>query len=71
MPLIEPRIKDNLVINIDKKDIKEYIPEELGVKIFLDYNENNLITAEVKFCYGETEFNPIDESKKITLHERQ
>ncbi len=65
--LIEPRIKDNLVINIDKKDIKEYIPEELGVKIFLDYNENNLITAEVKFCYGETEFNPIDESKKINI----
>ena len=65
--LIEPRIKDNLVINIDKEDIKEYIPEELGVKIFLDYNENNLITAEVKFCYGETEFNPIDESKKINI----
>ena len=65
--LIEPRIKDNLVINIDKKDIKKYIPEELGVKIFLDYNENNLITAEVKFCYGETEFNPIDESKKINI----
>ena len=65
--LIEPRIKDNLVINIEKKDIKEYIPEELGVKIFLDYNENNLITAEVKFCYGETEFNPIDESKKINI----
>ncbi len=65
--LIEPKIKDNLVINIDKKEIKEYIPEELGIKIFLDYNESNYITAELKFCYGDTEFNPIDENKDLKI----
>ena len=65
--LIEPKIKDNLVINIDKEKIKEYIPEELGIKIFLDYNESNYITAELKFCYGDTEFNPIDENKDLKI----
>ena len=65
--LIEPKIKDNLVINIDKEEIKEYIPEELGIKIFLDYNESNYITAELKFCYGDTEFNPIDENKDLKI----
>ena len=65
--LIEPKIKDNLVINIDKEEIKEYIPEELGIKIFLDYNESNYITAELKFCYGYTEFNPIDENKNLKI----
>lgn len=65
--LIEPKIKDNLVINIDKEEIKEYIPEELGIKIFLDYNESNYITAELKFCYGDTEFNPIDENKNLKI----
>ena len=65
--LIEPKIKDNLVINIDKEEIKEYIPEELGIKIYLDYNESNYITAELKFCYGDTEFNPIDENKNLKI----
>ena len=65
--LIEPKIKDNLVINIDKEEIKEYIPEELGIKIFLDYNESNYIIAELKFCYGDTEFNPIDENKDLKI----
>lgn len=65
--LIEPKIKGNLVINIDKEEIKEYIPEELGIKIFLDYNESNYITAELKFCYGDTEFNPIDENKNLKI----
>ena len=65
--LIEPKLKDNLVINIDKEEIKEYIPEELGIKIFLDYNESNYITAELKFCYGDTEFNPIDENKNLKI----
>lgn len=65
--LIEPKIKDNLVINIDKEEIKEYIPEELEIKIFLDYNESNYITAELKFCYGDTEFNPIDENKNLKI----
>ena len=65
--LIEPKIKYNLVINIDKEEIKEYIPEELGIKIFLDYNESNYITAELKFCYGDTEFNPIDENKDLKI----
>ncbi len=65
--LIEPKIKDNLIININKEEIKKYIPEKLGVKVYLDYDENNCIIADVKFCYGNTEFNPVLKNNEINI----
>ena len=35
------------------------MPKDLYVKIYLDYNEKGYIVADVKFCYGNVEFNPI------------
>lgn len=35
------------------------MPKDLYVKIYLDYNEKGYIIADVKFCYGNVEFNPI------------
>ncbi len=51
----------------DEKEIKKYIPEKLGVKLFLDYDKNNFIIADVKFCYGQIEFNPVEENKDIQI----
>ena len=54
---IEPTIQE---------EVKQYIPKELYVKLYLDYNEKNYITADVKFVYGEEEFNPLlEEAKSI------
>lgn len=58
--IVVPKIKDNFEIkNIDKEQIEKYIPKDLYVKIYLDYNEKGYIIADVKFCYGNVEFNPI------------
>ena len=58
--IVVPKIKDNFEIkNIDKKQIEKYMPKDLYVKIYLDYNEKGYIIADVKFCYGNVEFNPI------------
>lgn len=58
--IVVPKIKDNFKIkNIDKEQIEKYMPKDLYVKIYLDYNEKGYIIADVKFCYGNVEFNPI------------
>lgn len=58
--IVVPKIKDNFEIkNIDKGQIEKYMPKDLYVKIYLDYNEKGYIIADVKFCYGNVEFNPI------------
>ena len=64
--VIMPKVKDGLKIdNIDKAKIEQYKPQKLGVKIFLDIDENGYILADVKFCYGEEEFNPLQEEIHI------
>ena len=64
--VIMPKVKDGLKIdNIDKAKIEQYKPQKLGVKIFLDIDENGYILADVKFCYGEEEFNPLQEEIQI------
>ena len=58
--LIYPKLKNE--ISLDKLDsviIDKYIPDELYVKIYLDYDENNYITADLRFVYGDVEFNPL------------
>ena len=58
--IVVPKIKDNFEIkNIDKEQIEKYMPKDLYVKIYLDYNEKGYIIADIKFCYENVEFNPI------------
>ncbi len=58
--IILPEVKDGIKFEgIDKNEIEKYKPKELGVKVFLDFDENNYIVADVRFCYGEEEFNPL------------
>ena len=33
--------------------------------MFLDFDKKDYLIADVKFCYEENEFNPLDESTKI------
>lgn len=64
--VIIPKLKDTLEFRgIDREEIEQYKPKKLGVKIFLDFDENDHILAEVKFCYGEEEFNPLQEKIEI------
>ena len=43
--------------------MEKFIPENLGVKVFLDFDNYSNVIAEIKFCYGEKEFNPLKDEK--------
>ena len=56
--LVVPNIKKNLEIkDVSSEELEKYIPQDLYVKVYLDSNENNYITADVKFGYKDFEFN--------------
>ena len=56
------KLKDSIEFKgIDEQQIEQYKPKKLGVKLFLDFDENDYILAETKFCYGEEEFNPLQQ----------
>ena len=62
--LIYPNIKDE--IKIEKsifENLKKYIPQTLIPKLYLDFDNRKYLTANLKFCYDEIEFNPIDQTE--------
>lgn len=73
--IIMPKAKESIDLGeIDKEEIEKYMPEKLGVKVFLEINDKNYIIAKIRFCYGEEEFNPLQENPNIprsTLEEAE
>ena len=60
------KLKDSIEFEgIDEQQIEKYKPKKLGVKLFLDFDENDYILADTKFCYGEEEFNPLQQKIEI------
>lgn len=58
--IVFPKIKDRIETNnLSKEEIEKYVPKDLFVKLYLDYDYRNYITADIKFVYGEEEFNPL------------
>ena len=59
--LIYPNIKED--IKVEKsifEKVKKYIPQSLIPKLYLDFDNRNYLIADLKFCYDDIEFNPID-----------
>ena len=71
--LIIPLMKDKVNINnVDSEELSEYLPKKLKVKVFLDYNKKNYITADLKFIYDDFEFSPFEQvDKKIPRNAAQ
>lgn len=66
--IIIPRVRDAIVIeNIPEEEIEPYQPKELKVKVYLDFNQNDFLIAEVRFVYEENEFNPLDEKLQLNF----
>ena len=63
-----PNISSKSSVVVKDEILEKYRPQKLGTKVFLDIDENSDIIAEVKFCYGDVEFNPFDEDKKINCN---
>ena len=66
--IIIPRVKDAIEIDeIPEKEIKQYKPKNLIVKLFLDFDSNDYLIGEIKFVYENNEFNPLDEKYKVNF----
>lgn len=64
--IVLPKVQKDIKLDtIDAEELERYIPQKLGVKVFLEFNNKNYIIAEVKFIYGDIEFNPINENPNI------
>ena len=64
--IVIPKVKNAIVIeNMTEEEIEQYKPKELSIKVFLDFDKNDFLTAEVKFVYEENEFNPLNEKLKL------
>jgi len=62
--LIYPNLKDD--IKIEKEiyhNLEKYIPQTLIPKLYLDFNDKNYLIADLKFCYEDMEFNPIEKEE--------
>ena len=62
--LIYPNIKED--IKIEEKiyeSLKKYIPQVLIPKLYLDFDSRNYLIADLKFCYEDVEFNPIEKEE--------
>lgn len=64
--IVLPKVEDSVSLNtIDPEEIERYMPQKLGVKVYLEFNEKNYIIAKVKFYYGNKGFNPLQENPDI------
>ena len=64
--IVVPKVKQSIMIDeIEPEEIEKYMPETLGVKVFLEFDDKNYLIAKVTFCYGEEEFNPLQENPNI------
>ena len=52
---------------MSEKEIEQYKPKELSVKVYLDFDEHDYLVADVLFCYDDNEFNPLDEKLKLNF----
>lgn len=68
--LVFPKIRNSIETKkVNQIEIQQYIPKELFVKVFLDYDKNNYILADIKFVYGNEEFNPLLEQNIISARD--
>jgi len=64
--VIMPKVGNCIKLkDIAEEEIEEYKPKNLGVKVYLDFDQNDYVIADVKFCYGNEEFNPLEKNINI------
>ena len=59
--VVEPYIKQNVdIAKEDYEELKKYIPAELCARMFLDYDNHQYVTADIRFVYDDVEINPLN-----------
>ena len=58
--VVYPKVRNRIKYDsLDTEEIEKVIPKELYVKLYLDYDKNNYVIADIRFCYDSFEFNPL------------
>ena len=66
--IIMPKVKNAIKLeNISEEEIEKYKPKTLITKVYFDFDNNDYLIADVKFCYDTKEFNPLDEKQNIDI----
>lgn len=63
--IVIPKVKNAIVLDNMTEEVEQYRPKELEVKVYLDFDKNDFLTAEVKFVYENNEFNPLNEKQNL------
>lgn len=62
--IIVPKIQNNIEIKINQEEIKKYFPKELTCRLYLDFDKNNYLIANLSFVYDKIEYNPLEDKIK-------
>ena len=66
--IVMPKMGNSVKIQgMQPEELDQYRPEKLAVKVFLDFDNDNFLTMDAKFCYGDEEFNPLEQDIKINI----
>lgn len=66
--VVYPKVKKQINLEkINHQELEKYIPKELAVKVYLDFDNNNYLVAEVQFCYGDISFNPMSQKQTVSI----
>lgn len=66
--IVMPKVENNIVIkDIEDEELNKYKPDELIVKLYLDFDKNDYLIADAKFVYGKNEFNPLNEKEQLDI----
>ncbi len=64
--IVIPNIKRTFnVEDLRGTEVEEYIPESLGVKIYLDIDKAGNVIMKATYCYLNYEFNPLEEKEVL------
>jgi len=62
--VIQPFISEYVSVEaLGEKLIETYKPKELAVKVLLDMDKTGSVIADIRFCYGDFEFNPFEDTR--------
>ncbi len=66
--IIIPKVKNAIHIqDLSREELEKYKPKELITKVYLDFNKKGYLLADLRFCYGNEEINPLDEKVKYNF----
>ena len=58
--IIFPKLRTYITFNeLTESETARYVPKELFVKLYLDFNKQNYVVCDVRFVYDNVEFNPL------------